>query len=627
MKQPITFQGRSFLFNILFVLLNLIGLTLVVLGFHYNFQDSGLTFKIVGFLLMALTISGLLIFKGRMMMSSVARVIVGGICIVSGLVKANDPLGFSYKLEEYFEDGALAYRIKEMFSAPGFSLEYLMEYALGLSVFICVVEIVLGVLLIIGGEIKKVAYLTLLMMLFFTFLTWHTASCNHEEKFVDRDTYEMSDPVAMFKIEESKHNKDVVIVSKTSDLLIVDEMKQPQCVDDCGCFGDAMKGSVGRSMTPKESLWKDIILVYLSLWIFLSQWVIRPNSRKQNLYFGVSSLLVISFFSWVFGWSFPILFGIIVLLGGLWILRSGGKLFSNYLGTTLIVTLISMLFITFVLMYNPIKDYRPYSVGSNLIEKMNDGQDGVYENLLVYQNTKTGAEKEFSSTSQEYTDSKIWEDKDWEYKSMVQKVIVETKLPSIADFEPSISINDIGKDEKKLHFIKDELERLKIEIVRLKVIEDNSLLEIPVEDYLAEDFPVKEYTVMDTVSELNPDISDIKIKQMILNSPSIFIVLAKDIDNANWTAIDKLKEIQKGCETRGIPFILICNAGRKMIDEFKEKYDFHLPVFVNDEITLKSISRSNPSLLVLQNAIVKGKYPFRSIPSMERLNKTILNTK
>ena len=310
MKQPITFQGRSFLFNILFVLLNLIGLTLVVLGFHYNFQDSGLTFKIVGFLLMALTISGLLIFKGRMMMSSVARVIVGGICIVSGLVKANDPLGFSYKLEEYFEDGALAYRIKEMFGAPGFSLEYLMEYALGLSVFICVVEIVLGVLLIIGGEIKKVAYLTLIMMLFFTFLTWHTASCNHEEKFVDRDTYEMSDPVAMFKIEESKHNKDVVIVSKTSDLLIVDEMKQPQCVDDCGCFGDAMKGSVGRSMTPKESLWKDIILVYLSLWIFLSQWVIRPNSRKQNLYFGVSSLLVISFFSWVFGWSFPILFGI-----------------------------------------------------------------------------------------------------------------------------------------------------------------------------------------------------------------------------------------------------------------------------------------------------------------------------
>ena len=209
-------------------------------------RDSNTTLKVIGFLLLGLTIAGILIFKWRIMLSSVARVLVGGICIVSGLVKANDHLGFSYKLEEYFEDGALAYRIKEMIGSPSFSLEFLMDYALGLSVFICVVEIILGVLLIIGGQIKKVALLTLSMMLFFTFLTWHTASCNHEEKFVDRDTYEMSDPVAMFKIEESKNNPDVVIVSKTSETLVVDEMKQPQCVDDCGCFGDAMKGSVGR---------------------------------------------------------------------------------------------------------------------------------------------------------------------------------------------------------------------------------------------------------------------------------------------------------------------------------------------------------------------------------------------
>ena len=40
MKQPITFQGRSFLFNVLFVLLNLTGLTLIVLGFHDNFEED-----------------------------------------------------------------------------------------------------------------------------------------------------------------------------------------------------------------------------------------------------------------------------------------------------------------------------------------------------------------------------------------------------------------------------------------------------------------------------------------------------------------------------------------------------------------------------------------------------------
>ncbi len=33
----------------------------------------------------------------------VCRILVGLLFIFSGLIKANDPLGFSYKLEEYFE--------------------------------------------------------------------------------------------------------------------------------------------------------------------------------------------------------------------------------------------------------------------------------------------------------------------------------------------------------------------------------------------------------------------------------------------------------------------------------------------------------------------------------------------
>ena len=219
------------------------------------------------------------------------------------------------------------------------------------------------------------------MMLFFTFLTWHTANCDADTKFVDRDTYPMSDHMAMLKIEEAKTNKEVKIFSKTSEVLIVDELKSPQCVDDCGCFGDAMKGSVGRSLTPKESLWKDLILVYLVLWIFMSQWVIQPNTTKQNLIFSISSIVLVSFFSWVFGWSFPILFSIMVLLGALWIVRAGGKIAGNYGGSVFIVTLITGFFITYVLMYEPLKDYRPYAVGNNLIQKINASIN--FLNILV----------------------------------------------------------------------------------------------------------------------------------------------------------------------------------------------------------------------------------------------------
>jgi len=584
MNQPIAIQGRSFLFNSIFILFNLIGLTFVTVGFHENFKENSILLVSIGFLLMASTITGLLIFHGRLMMSAVSRVLVGGLCIVSGLVKANDPIGFSYKLAEYFEDGALAYRIKEWFGVPGFSLEFLIEYSLMLSVIVCIAEIVLGALLIIGGKIKIVAYLTLFMMLFFTFLTWHTANCDANSTFVDRDTYSMSDHMAMLKIEEAKSNKAVVIHSKTSEYLVVDEMKSPQCVDDCGCFGDAMKGSVGRSLTPKESLWKDIILVYLVLWIFLSQWIIQPNTRRQNLIYAISSIALISFFAWVFGWAFPILFGILILLGALMILRVGGKVFGNYTGAAVIVTVISGIFIAYVLLYEPLKDYRPYAVGTNLYQKMHDGVEGKYESMLVYKNSKTGKIKEYSSTSQEYIDSKIWEDKNWVYKSMVQKAIIETKLPSISDFDPFIDVKDISKNELSLDFIKDKVSN---------EFENESIM----------------------------------VKDLILKSETIMMVSSKSLSKANFHEISKLKEIYYGCVKNKIPFVFVCNAGHEEIVAFRKKYNFNVPIFVNDEKTILAISRSNPTLLVIQKAVVKGKYPHRSLPTFEWLNTNIINKK
>jgi len=178
MKEKTTIAGRSLIFNIVFVIINLTGLAFVTSGYHESAGENSTMFKLLGFGLMLMTITGLIFFKGRKLMSSVSRVLVGGLFIVSGLVKANDPIGFAYKLEEYFEDGALAFRIKEWFGMPDFSLEFFIQYALILSVVICIAEIVLGVLVIIGGKIKIVSYSMLLMMVFFTFLTWHTSNCD-----------------------------------------------------------------------------------------------------------------------------------------------------------------------------------------------------------------------------------------------------------------------------------------------------------------------------------------------------------------------------------------------------------------------------------------------------------------
>jgi len=89
------------------------------------------------------------------------RIAVGLLFIFSGLIKINDPLGFSYKLEEYFEV---------------FHITFLNNTAVGLAVILCSLEIILGFGLLIGVRAKQIAWGLLLLIIFFAFLTFYSAA-------------------------------------------------------------------------------------------------------------------------------------------------------------------------------------------------------------------------------------------------------------------------------------------------------------------------------------------------------------------------------------------------------------------------------------------------------------------
>lgn len=120
----------------------------------------------------------------------IARYLVGGLFIFSGLIKVNDPVGTAIKLEEYFD--VFAYDF-----APFF--EWFVPAALFLSVVLSVLEIVLGVALIVGFKMRITAWALLGLIIFFTFLTFYSAYFNK--------------------------------------------------VTDCGCFGDAIKLTPWESFT------------------------------------------------------------------------------------------------------------------------------------------------------------------------------------------------------------------------------------------------------------------------------------------------------------------------------------------------------------------------------------------
>lgn len=145
---------------------------------------------------------------------SIVRVLVGVLFIISGLIKLNDPIGFSIKLSEYFSEEVL-------------NLTFLDPFVLWLALFVVIYEVLLGVFLLIGFKPKLTLWGLLLMIIFFTFLTFYSAYFNK--------------------------------------------------VTDCGCFGDAIK------LTPWGSFRKDVILLLLILILFAGIRHIKPIFSKFGL--------------------------------------------------------------------------------------------------------------------------------------------------------------------------------------------------------------------------------------------------------------------------------------------------------------------------------------------------------
>jgi len=157
----------------------------------------------------------------------IRRAIVGLLFIFSGLIKANDPLGFGYKLQEYFEV---------------FHISFLNDYAVALAILLCTLEIVLGALLLLGFWSAKVAWGLLIIIIFFTFLTFYSA---------------------FFEV-----------------------------VTSCGCFGDAIP------LTPWQSFAKDVVLLSVIMQLFLRRKEILPviaGKKAQQFIAGLVLILSLGF--------------------------------------------------------------------------------------------------------------------------------------------------------------------------------------------------------------------------------------------------------------------------------------------------------------------------------------------
>lgn len=184
----------------------------------------------------------------------------GVLFIFSGWVKAVDPLGTAYKMEQYFTEFEKVFTGTWLnFTAPLFPA--LSKVSIWFSVGMIVFEIVLGIMLLLGMKPKLTAWLFLLLVAFFTVLTGFTFLTGY-----------VPDGVNFFNFGSWGAYKE-------------SNMK----VTDCGCFGDFIK------LKPKVSFFKDIALMVPALY-FVFRYrnmheLFTPNIRKWIVGLSLAGLL------------------------------------------------------------------------------------------------------------------------------------------------------------------------------------------------------------------------------------------------------------------------------------------------------------------------------------------------
>ncbi|MBR1517044.1 MAG: DoxX family protein [Bacteroidales bacterium] len=364
----------------------------------------------------------------------IARWIVGLVFLFSSFVKGVDPMGTAYKIEEYFA----------AWSGSLISFQGLIPMATFIAMALIICEFLVGVLMITGAFRRLGAWLLAAMMAFFTFST------------------------------------------------ALDAFSTTYGINDCGCFGDAVK------LTPLQTFLKNIVLDIPTIWIVLTRNVRRRNRIMRDSIITLAAIVA-------------------MLIFGLYNINN-----------------------------EPCIDFRPWKVGNKM---MNTDPTLQAESFATYQNKATGETIELSNKElmERYTAESDFDEK-WEW------------------------VSSRVSDPHEIH--------------------------------------------ADGFSMLDADNNDMAVD--IIESPdTLLIVTLHHLAKINDRGIAAMKQAYDLANRHNYYMVVLTAALPEEADAFKDAHDMSdIEWYFADEKAIETMLRSNPGFLLMQDAVVLGKWHYRNIDKM-----------
>jgi uncharacterized membrane protein YphA (DoxX/SURF4 family) len=150
------------------------------------------------------------------------------------------------------------------------------------------------------------------------------------------------------------------------------------------------------------------------------------------------------------------------------------------------------------------------------------------------------------------------------------------------------------------------------------------------QEFLSPNFPyqdttwMKEWKYVSTHEvDPNPPTNDLLIfdlegknvsNEILGYSDKCLLLVSHSLDEIDEKKAGKIKKLVHLAEQESISVFLITASVGNTLTEFEQRYQLNMPYFLADDTALKTIVRSNPGLILLENGIVLKKWAYADFP-------------
>jgi hypothetical protein len=154
-------------------------------------------------------------------------------------------------------------------------------------------------------------------------------------------------------------------------------------------------------------------------------------------------------------------------------------------------------------------------------------------------------------------------------------------------------------------------------------------------EYLSPNYPYSDSAWMannefvdQRIIDPNPILHDLSLEDAegnnytadIIENPGLqFMLIAVDLDGMNLSHIEEIRDFVVACNSSGYSFAVITSSLPEKAHDFKTEHQLDADFYFADDISLKTMIRSNPGLILLNNGVVAAKWHYNDFPKFDEI--------